>query len=130
MASFLLGTDSPSTSYRVVSYAQTRITEEDSLYAVNSLPGGDGTSESDVAEGRAALDAVTEAFPDAEQHQLIRGNEPPEDLLEFAQTHDVDELLLGITQRSPTGKLMFGSTSQDVLLAADRPVVCVPLDSR
>lgn len=130
MASFLLGTDSPSTSYRVVSYAQPRITEEDTLYAVNSLPGGDGTSESDVAEGRAALDAVTEHIPTAEQHQLIRGNEPPEDLLEFAQTHDVDELLLGITQRSPTGKLMFGSTSQDVLLAADRPVVCVPLDSR
>jgi nucleotide-binding universal stress UspA family protein len=130
MASFLLGTDSPSTSYRVVSYAQNRITEEDTLYAVNSLPGGDDTSESDVAEGRAALDAVTEHIPEAEQHQLIRGNEPPEDLLEFAQTHDVDELLLGITQRSPTGKLMFGSTSQDVLLAADRPIVCVPLASR
>jgi len=46
-----------------------------------------------------------------------------EDILEHAETHDVDTIVLGGRKRSPVGKALFGSISQGVLLNTDQPVV-------
>lgn len=127
MTTFLVGTDSVETSERLVAYLEERLGDGDTVFAVNSLRGGDSTSDADVVAGRDSLEAIEEAFPDAETHQLVRGNSPQEDMLEFAAENDVDELVIGIRKRSPTGKLMFGSTAQDLLLSTEEPVVCVPL---
>jgi nucleotide-binding universal stress UspA family protein len=127
MTTYLVGTDSVATSERLVEYLEGRATDDDTIYVVNSLRGGDGTSDEDVLEGREALDAVEEALPNVDPHQLVRGNSPQEDMLEFAEKNDADELIIGIRKRSPTGKLMFGSTAQDLLLTTEMPVVCVPL---
>jgi nucleotide-binding universal stress UspA family protein len=127
MATFLVGTDSVVTSERLIEYLERRVGDGDTVIAVNSLRGGDGTSDEEVIEGRDALEALTEAFADVDDHQLVRGNSPQEDLLDFAEKHDADELVIGIRKRSPTGKLMFGSTAQDLLLTTELPVVCVPL---
>ena len=127
MTTFLVGTDSVETSERLVAYLEGRVGDGDTVFAVNSLRGGDSTADADVIEGRDALEAIEDTFPDADTHQLVRGNSPQEDMLEFAADHDVDELVIGIRKRSPTGKLMFGSTAQDLLLSTEEPVVCVPL---
>jgi len=127
MATFLVGTDSVGTSERLIEYLEGRVGDGDTVIAVNSLRGGDGTSDEEVIEGRDALETLTEAFADVDDHQLVRGNSPQEDLLDFAEKHDADELVIGIRKRSPTGKLMFGSTAQDLLLTTELPVVCVPL---
>lgn len=127
MTTFLVGTDSVETSERLVAYLEGRAGDGDTVFAVNSLRGGESTSDGDVVAGRESLEAIEEAFPDADTHQLVRGNSPQEDLLEFAAENDVDELVIGIRKRSPTGKLMFGSTAQDLLLSTEEPVVCVPL---
>ena len=129
MTKFLIGTDSVETSEKLVPYVAGRVTDGDEVYAVNSLRGGDRTSDEAVAEGKDALDVLEEAVG-AEAHQLIRGNSPQEDLLAFAEEHDIDQLVIGIRKRTPTGKILFGSTAHDLLLESDRPVLTVPLLKR
>lgn len=104
-----------------------RIVTSDTVYAVNSLVGGNRTADEDVVAGRKALEVINNRVPGVETHQLVRGNSLHEDLMQFAEEHSVDELIIGIRKRSPTGKLLFSSTAQDLLLLVDRPVVTVPL---
>jgi nucleotide-binding universal stress UspA family protein len=60
-----------------------------------------------------------------ETHLLIRGMEPGEDLVHYAQEQQIDEIIIGIRRRSKVGKLLFGSTAQYVILNAECPVVTV-----
>lgn len=58
---------------------------------------------------------------------VIESGEPSQEILAVAEDRGVDQLVLGFRKRSPTGKLVFGSVAQDVLLSTSRPVVAVPL---
>lgn len=50
-----------------------------------------------------------------------------EALLEAARDRDAALIVLGIRRRSPVGKMVLGSVAQDVILAADCPVLGVKL---
>ncbi|WP_340098682.1 universal stress protein [Salinibaculum salinum] len=45
------------------------------------------------------------------------------EVIELAREQDVDFVLIGGRKRSPTGKALFGSTAQDILLNASMPVI-------
>lgn len=51
--------------------------------------------------------------------------DPAETIVEVAAELDVDNVTMSGRRRSPTGKMLFGSTTQSVLLGADRPVTVI-----
>ena len=55
-----------------------------------------------------------------------RGGQPAVEILEFAADHDCNTIILGVSGRSPVGKVLFGSVAQAVILDSDRPVTVVP----
>jgi nucleotide-binding universal stress UspA family protein len=132
MTRLIVGTDKPETSEHLVAYLETVLDEDDAVYGVNSLPGGDRTTADDIGKGEDALDVLEDGLADRvefDRDQFVRGNEPIEDLLDAAERHDADEYVIGIRKRTPVGKMVFGSTAQNLLLETDIPVRTVPLVS-
>jgi nucleotide-binding universal stress UspA family protein len=58
-------------------------------------------------------------------HLLIRGLSAGEDLVEFANENQIDQIVVGVKRRSKVGKLLMGSTAQYVILQAECPVITV-----
>ena len=56
---------------------------------------------------------------------LVRGLSPGQDIVQYAEENSVDQIILGVSKRSRTGKLLFGSNAQFVILNAHCPVVTV-----
>lgn len=50
---------------------------------------------------------------------------PTEEILAAGRETEAKYLVIGGRKRSPTGKALFGSTTQSILLGTDRPVVTV-----
>ena len=57
--------------------------------------------------------------------QLIRGNEPAEDLIAVAEEIGAQLIVIGLRRRTPVGKLILGSNAQRILLDAPCPVLAV-----
>lgn len=60
-----------------------------------------------------------------ETHLLIRGHSPGEELVQFAEDNQINEIVVGVRRRSKVGKLLMGSTAQHVILNAPCPVVTI-----
>lgn len=131
MTRLLVGIDSAENAEQLAEYCNDHLDEDDTVYAMNSLVGGDETSAEDISQAEDALDAFAETYAgDVDKRSsLIRGNDPLVDLLEEAEEWEADEYLIGIRKRSPVGKVVFGSTARDLLLEADIPIRAVPLVS-
>lgn len=128
MTTFVVGTKNTETSERILEYLTGRIADGDEVYVVNSQEGGDDTAPDEIRSGSEAIDVFSDGLDvSVEAHQFVRGNSPAEDVLVAAEEYDADEIVIGIRQRNPTGKIIFGSNAQDILLSTDRPVVTVPL---
>lgn len=76
----------------------------------------------DVARDVAA-EAAESAAPDATAVGLV--GDAPDEVVRYADEQAARYLVIGGRKRSPVGKAVFGSVTQDVLLDANRPVVAV-----
>lgn len=57
--------------------------------------------------------------------QPVRGNDAANEVLEAADEHQAELIVIGLRKRSPVGKLIMGSTAQQILLEASCPVLAV-----
>lgn len=96
---------------------------------ITSLPGGEKTTKEQVVEAEENLETAKQFLHSQgvryETHLLIRGKTPGEDLVGFAAEQACDEIIIGVKSRSKVGKILFGSTAQNVILKATCPVVSV-----
>ena len=99
------------------------------VLVVTSMIGGDKAEQILVQEAEENLEKIKKYFDEkkvpCKTHLLIRGFDPGEDLVKFANEKKVDEIIIGVKSRSKVGKLLFGSTAQVVILQAECPVVSV-----
>jgi nucleotide-binding universal stress UspA family protein len=133
MTRLLVATNHVDTSAQLADYLVGQTGPADTIVGVNSLRGGDATDAAAVRDGEDALAVLSARLGDegtVETHQLIRGNDPAADLLTAIDTYAADELVFGIRKRSPTGKILFGSVAQRLLLEAPVPMRAVPLTPR
>lgn len=66
-------------------------------------------------------DALTERGIESEVHELV--GDPAEAILTASRELEADMMLMGVRDRSPIGKVVFGSVSQKVILGSDVPVL-------
>lgn len=52
-----------------------------------------------------------------------QSGDPAETIIEFAESIDADLICVAGRKRSPAGKVLFGSVSQNVILGTERPVL-------
>lgn len=56
---------------------------------------------------------------------MRRHGEPAEEIIDYANSVDADTIVIPGRKRSPIGKAVFGSVTQDVILNAGRPVTII-----
>ncbi len=97
------------------------------LVVINSHRGG--LDEEAAREAESELEGAAEemkaAGAEVEVRQLVRGNEPAEDLIAVANETGADLIVIGLRRRTPVGKLILGSNAQRILLDAPCAVLAV-----
>ena len=73
---------------------------------------------------------LAESGVDHELRQLVRGNEPAEEVVELAEEVGAELIVIGMRHRTAVGKFLMGSTAQRILLDAPCPVLAVKADGR
>lgn len=96
---------------------------------VVSRVGGRASDTKDIDKAEMQLkfveDALAQAGVTCQQHLLIRGLDPGEDIVDFAEEVQADFIIVGIVKTSRVGKIITGSTAQYVILNARCPVITV-----
>lgn len=96
--------------------AETRVTV---IHSFTDNPSG--ASAPQLASVRDVTDFLEEQGIDVEVTES--SGDPADQLLEAAREGDADLIVVAGRKRSPTGKALFGSVTQSVILNAERPVM-------
>jgi len=78
-----------------------------------------------VQEIELVKSRLAESGVDYEFRQLVRGNEPSEEIVEVAEEVGAELIVIGMRRRTAIGKFLMGSTAQRILLDAHCPVLAV-----
>jgi nucleotide-binding universal stress UspA family protein len=100
-----------------------------SLIVVHSKLGGRHDKAEDYVAMANALDdlaaRLAEAGIEHDIHEYVRGDKPAEDLIQAVEDYDAQLIVIGIRERSATGKMLLGSNALDILHYSPVPVLCV-----
>ncbi len=112
MSVLVAGTDTPAgqAAYRF-GIAEARRRRED---LVLFLMSGTHTPSPELGE-------VTETV----EHPDERTQSPTGDLIDRAERDDISSLVIGVRHRSAVAKLFLGSSAQQIILEANKPVICI-----
>lgn len=125
MYTFLVGIDA--NEARAVSQAETLAAmplEADTVRAVlvhSFEEKTKGSTVEQVKPVRVARDILEDAGIDVELEGY--GGDAVRAILNVAEEHDADQIVLAGRKRTPTGKVLFGSVTQSVILDSERPVL-------
>lgn len=102
--------------------------KSDKLLVVINSSKGDALVDNRYA-GQPEMDGIDERLNREGVRHLIlhpvRGHDATAEVLDAAEEHKADLIVIGLRRRSPVGKLFLGSTAQRILLEADCPVLAV-----
>lgn len=91
------------------------------------VAGPDSTTPDEVARRHATIRTIGDAFDEAGIEYEVQGSigDHGEAIVDLAESTGADLVIVGGRKRSPTGKAVFGSTAQEVMLSAPCPVTFV-----
>ena len=99
------------------------------VYVVRSLAQSREMKLEDIQKAEQELENIRRSFRDegiaCKTEAIVSSISPGEDLVQFAQENEIDEIVIGVRRRSKVGKLLFGSNAQYIILMAQCPVVAV-----
>jgi len=126
----VVGFDGSSPAMKALSLARTYAKAFDAkIHLVTSLKGGSGERQGDIDQAKSDLKSAKKLVEDdgipCEEHLLIRGMDPGEDLVEFAEEKKANSIFIGVLKTSKVAKLLLGSNAQYVILQATCPVITV-----
>ena len=102
---------------------------EAKVFVLSSLEKGNEDQLPKIEQAERDLEYAKNFFEkdhiSCETHLLIRGLSPGEDLIDFANENEIDEIIVGVKRRSYVGKLIFGSNARYVIMEANCPVVTI-----
>lgn len=127
----MVGYDESDLSKRALAVAQKRAKAMNAKLYVFTAAGNGNSSGDKVKQTR-----LNTALKDAEMMCTACGIDcqiemsdqklpAASDIIRFAVENDIEEIVIGLRRRSNIGKLLFGSTSRQVLLEAPCPVLTV-----
>lgn len=90
-------------------------------------PESEASTPDAVAKRHTTTRAISKALTEAGVDHSIRGavGDHADEIVGLAEETDADRVVVGGRHRSPTGKAVFGSVAQDVILSAPCPVTFV-----
>ncbi|WP_436902277.1 universal stress protein [Halovenus halobia] len=95
----------------------------DLLHVFENNP--EGATAQQMGSVRRAREILEEAGVDVTT--LGEGGDPGHEIVEYAEKIEADAICIAGRKRSPAGKVVFGSVTQDVILNTERSVlVCSP----
>ena len=99
------------------------------VFLLTALTQGPDLKLEDIQKAEHELDRIRITFKEdgipCETHAIVSSLTAGEDLVQFAQDNEIEEIVIGVRRRSKVGKLLFGSNAQYIILQATCPVVAV-----
>ncbi len=126
----IVGYDGSDAAKEAVRVAQKHAKAFDGkVYLVASLTGGALGNEKEIEKAKSGLEKAVKFLENrgtaCEEHLLIRGMEPGEDIVRFAEDCQADEIIIGVHKKSKIQKFLLGSNAQYVILHAPCMVITV-----